>query len=42
MPTSVALQGSVGIETSVAVTIWGLIGVLGLVLGYLLGRKVGG
>jgi hypothetical protein len=42
MPISVALQGSVGIETSVAVTIWGLIGVLGLVTGYLLGLTVGG
>ncbi|WP_256474652.1 hypothetical protein [Haloplanus halophilus] len=38
----VALQGSVGVQQSVAVTIWGLIGVVGLLVGYLLGLRFGG
>ncbi|WP_251331259.1 hypothetical protein [Haloplanus pelagicus] len=36
------LQGTVGVATSLAVTIWGLAGGIGLLVGYLLGRRYGG
>lgn len=38
----IVLQETVGVATSIAYTVWGLAGVVGLLVGYLLGRSYGG
>lgn len=37
----IALQASVGVDQSLAYAVWGLAGVVGLLVGYLLGRGYG-
>ncbi|GAB6860927.1 hypothetical protein [Haloplanus litoreus] len=38
----IVLQETAGVAHSLAYTVWGLAGVVGLLVGYLLGRSYGG